>query len=223
MFLLALFSSLPVVEARETGARGTSLFAPRLRYRAAERLTDPSLISAETWRGELQKLEVALEGLERMASMVSAENERSAIEAQTGALRALLKALQRRLAQAPRLQVEAPKLRASGRAKQLDAPTPVDAARFSSIWGAVSRAPFRDEKMNALRQAVRRHYFRAEQVRLLLEALSFSSDRRDALILFAPKIVDEDEIDSLYELLDHRSDRQSARRSIEAARRRMTP
>ena len=64
-------------------------------------------------------------------------------------------------------------------------------------------------------KAVARSKMTAEQAEVLIRTLSFSDDKKDALIALYPQLVDPDQVGRLYQLLDHSSDRRKARKEID--------
>lgn len=98
----------------------------------------------------------------------------------------------------------------------------MSATQLSRYWGALGAAPFRDEKMKVINQVRDESYLNCEQAELLVEGLTFSKDRRDALVRLYPKLIDPDRVGTLYRLLDHPSHRREVERKIQrinAARR----
>ena len=91
----------------------------------------------------------------------------------------------------------------------------MSATQLSQFWGAIERASFRNEKMAVIRQVNRELYLTTQQAELLVEALTFSKDRRDAVKLLYPKLVDPSHIETLYRLLDQPAHRREVQKEVE--------
>ena len=68
--------------------------------------------------------------------------------------------------------------------------------------------------MAVIRRVRDEAYLTAEQAEVLVENLTFSKDRRDALVLIYPKLVDPDRVKVLYRLLDHPSHPREVERKV---------
>lgn len=173
-----------------------------------------------------KQLILALSGLEaltHMAKMVPEEHAQRALGAQIDSLKASINALQKSLELAAVIDYSIPPPptlhpkstpTAQGR-PQFERPEPMSAVRLSQRWSAIEAADFRDQKMMIVREIAREEYLTCEQAEVLIKALSFSHDRKDALIILYSRLVDPDRVDQLYQLLDHASQRRDVRQEID--------
>ena len=91
----------------------------------------------------------------------------------------------------------------------------MSATQTSRLWGAIERASFRNDKMGVIHKIAREHYLNTQQAELFVESLTFSKDRRDAIKLLYPRLVDPSQVDVLYHLLDQPAHRREVKQVIE--------
>ena len=192
--------------------------------------------------GEIPIFEPGLEALVHMSEMISEEHARRAMKAQIDSIKAMLESLELQAKSGPSVDYTFPaplpitreeagrqvSARSQSAAKpkgetttatqrgSSSTPTrPMSATTLSQLWGAIERASFRDDKMAVIRQVNRDHFLNAQQAELLIEALTFSKDRRDAVKLIYPKLVDPSRVESLYNLLDQPAHRREVKREVD--------
>ena len=90
----------------------------------------------------------------------------------------------------------------------------MSAAQLSRYWSAIEAAAFRDDKMKVIQRVAREAYLTVAQAEVLVESLTFSRDRKEAILSLYPRLTDPDEVQSLYRLLDHSSHRRDVRRRV---------
>ncbi len=161
---------------------------------------------------ELKRMTSALEALTHMSQMIADEHARTAMNAQIQVIRAKFKDLEAKLKQAPTIQVfQDSQVSASG---QNTEKKQVDSMVFSQIWGGVEQAQFDEDKVNLIRQNAKLYYFTTRQANLLIEAISFSQNRKEALIAIYPRLIDQDQADELFGLLDNEKDQKAIRQLL---------
>ncbi len=161
---------------------------------------------------ELKRISSALEALTHMSQMIADEHARTAMNAQIQVIRAKFKDLEAKLKQAPTIQVfQDSQVSASG---QNTEKKQVDSMVFSQIWGGVEQAQFDEDKVNLIRQNAKLYYFTTRQANLLIEAISFSQNRKEALIAIYPRLIDQDQADELFGLLDNEKDQKAIRQLL---------
>jgi|GEM_PF-2465102 len=195
--------------------RGVSL-------KALSSMRSPKLIDVDPIDKQLGLALSGLEALTHMAKMVPEEHAQRALGAQIDSLKASISALQKSLEEGARVDysvppppVLAPQTKLSPTRSERSRPEPMSAVRLSQRWSALEAAPFRDEKMMLIRQIAREEYLTCEQAEVLIKALSFSNDRKDALITLYARLVDPERVDALYQLLDHASHRRKASEEVD--------
>ena len=68
--------------------------------------------------------------------------------------------------------------------------------------------------MAVIRQISRDYYLTTQQAELFVESLTFSKDRRDAIKILYPKLVDPGKIEVIYRLLDQPSHQRDVQKEI---------
>ena len=91
----------------------------------------------------------------------------------------------------------------------------MNATQTSRLWGAIERASFRNDKMAVIHKITREHYLNIQQAELFVESLTFSKDRRDAIKLLYPRLVDPSQVNVLYHLLDQPAHRREVKQVVE--------
>ena len=178
---------------------------------------EPVLVDRVKERDKIKRLISGIEALKHMANMVNDEHERKALLAQITSLKSVITELQNQIQYSP--SVRHTPLSSSSKA-QTQSPNPqtkmaIDQIRFAHLWRTLENADFRNDKMKVIRQIARSHYLKVDQARLFIESLTFSKDRKQAILILYPKVVDRDQIHELYSLLDHKSDQQEVIQSIQ--------
>lgn len=90
----------------------------------------------------------------------------------------------------------------------------MSAAQLSRYWSAIEAAAFRDDKMKVIKRVAREAHLTVAQAEVLIESLTFSRDRKEAILILYPRLTDPSEVQSLYRLLDHSSHRRDVRRRV---------
>lgn len=185
-------------------------------------MRSPKLLDVDPIDRQLGLALSGLEALTHMAKMVPEEHAQRALGAQIDSLKASIGALQKSLEQGAVIDYSVPPPptlvpTSNQPASQPDRqrPEPMSAVRLSQRWSALEAASFRDEKMMLIRQIAREEYLTCEQAEVLIKALSFSNDRKDALITLYARLVDPERVESLYQLLDHASQRRKASQEVD--------
>jgi len=181
----------------------------------------PTVVDAAALARQLEQTLAGLEALAHMSKMVE-ENAQRALGAQIALLRATVEGLRGALKVSARVDYSAPPpppvlTRDAQGVERLAPPAPMSAVRFSQRWGALEAAAFREEKMALVREVAREEHLKVSQAEVLVGSLAFSGDRQDAILLLYPRLVDPEEVEVLYGLLDH----ESHRRRVEAEVKRM--
>lgn len=207
-----------------------------------ERFKSPKLIDDQEMQEKARQIHAGLKALVHMSEMISEEHARRAMKAQIDSIKATLESLETQLKSAPSVDYGFPaplptsRREPHGQSKttQADQSTesstaavdprsaststleqPMSASTLSQLWGAIERASFRDDKMSVIRQVNRDHYLNTQQAELLIEALTFSKDRRDAVKLLYPKLIDPSKIETLYRLLDQPAHRREVKAEVD--------
>ena len=206
-----------------------------------ERKKTPILIDGTLLQERSRQLTAGLNALTHMSEMISEPHARRAMKAQIESLKATISALEDEIQRAGQIDYKVPAPLPTGRAdhqqhtpgqtstNQHTSPKPnrshmtkekssvkaMSSAQLSRYWGAIEAAAFRDDKMAVIRKVRDEAYLSAEQAEVLIENLTFSKDRRDALVLIYPKLVDPDGVKVLYRLLDHPSHRREVERKVQ--------
>ncbi len=161
---------------------------------------------------ELKRITSALEALTHMSQMIADEHARTAMNAQIQVIKAKFKDLEAKLKQAPMIQVFQDSQVSTS--TQNTEKKQVDSMVFSQIWGGVEQAQFDEDKVNLIRQNAKLYYFTTRQANLLIEAISFSQNRKEALIAIYPRLIDQDQADELFGLLDNEKDQKAIRQLL---------
>ena len=94
-------------------------------------------------------------------------------------------------------------------------PIPMAAAGFRALLSAVDGQAFSDDKLMVVRSATREAFFTTAQVKALLDAFVHSSDKVELLRVVGNRIVDRENIFTIYSSLVHSSDKEEAREILE--------
>lgn len=94
-------------------------------------------------------------------------------------------------------------------------PEPMPQATFRALLAEVDGQAFSDDKLMIVRSAAREAFFTTAQVRTLLNAFVHSSDKLDLLRTVAGRIVDRENLFTIYSSLVHSSDKEEAREILE--------
>lgn len=90
-------------------------------------------------------------------------------------------------------------------------PRPMSDRRFDDLLQAMKAEGFPSSKLSVLEAAARDNYFVIAQVKRVVEAFNFPSDRLRAVEIMAPRVVDRRNAYSLYSAFDFDSEREQAR------------
>ncbi len=85
---------------------------------------------------------------------------------------------------------------------------------FSNLKHSVENARFNSDKMDILRAAKHSNFFTSEQVRQLMLALTFDSDREEAAVMLYSNVVDKHNWFVIYDTLTFSSSRDSIDRKL---------
>ena len=240
--LLNLF--VPCVFALPLYAQDTVVTLKGVSAQQLSQAKTPLLIDGSLLQERSRQLNAGLNALTHMSEMISEPHARRAMKAQIESLQATISALETELQRAAHIDYKLPApLPTSGERHQPDPSAhPADrsssqsqthkthgiretsaekpaikamsSAQLSRYWGAIEAAAFRDDKMAVIRKVRDESYLTAEQAEVLIESLTFSKDRRDALVLIYPRLVNPDGVQTLYRLLDHPSHRREVERKV---------
>jgi hypothetical protein len=94
-------------------------------------------------------------------------------------------------------------------------PVPMDPRSFKTLVREVDGQAFSDDKLMIVRSASREAFFSTAQVKALLDEFVHSSDKLELLKLVADRIVDRENIFTIYGSLVHSSDKEEARSILE--------
>lgn len=94
--------------------------------------------------------------------------------------------------------------------------TPMAAERFEQLLGSLADQGFADDRLAVLATAVEQNYFTVAQAIDLLKQFSFPDDKLSALKLLKPILVDYDNVYQLYGSFVHSSDKEEAKKILEA-------
>ena len=86
--------------------------------------------------------------------------------------------------------------------------------RLRAVKREVEAISFTEGKMQVLTSQLDGEQMTSEQASALLELLSFSRDRVDALVFFHPRITDPENFDGLLSALKFESDRETVRNQL---------
>ena len=236
LLFVALLGSASASLAEETPVTLKNIDSATL-----ESYKSPQVIDGKDLLEKVRQLHAGLKALEHMSEMISEEHGRRAMKAQIDSIKATLESLGLQIKSGPKIDygfpaplpvaTNGPQANASesqkrkGRDQKLGSnkartnggkiARAMSATTLSQLWGAIERASFRDDKMAVIRQVNRDHYLNTQQAELLIETLTFSKDRRDAVKLLYPKLVDPSKIEVLYRLLDQPAHRREVKREVD--------
>ncbi|MFH1529619.1 MAG: DUF4476 domain-containing protein [Pseudomonadota bacterium] len=94
-------------------------------------------------------------------------------------------------------------------------PMPMEPASFRALLAEVDGQSFSDDKLLVVRSASREAFFMTAQVKAMLDAFVHSSDKIELLRVVADRIVDRENIFTIYGSLVHSSDKEEAREILE--------
>ena len=187
----------------------------------------PSVVDIDPLRMQLTQILSGLEALVHMSQMVAEEHARKALKAQISSLKVQIEGLQKKLSKQNRIDYSVPppigatpnkvnpKSTKTNVAKTLKYPEPMSSTRLSQHWSSLERAPFREDKMAVIRKVSREEYMKVSQAEILIENLTFSRDRKSAIILLYTKLVDPENIQRLYNLLDQPAHQRKVKAEID--------
>jgi hypothetical protein len=187
----------------------------------------PSVVDIDPLRTQLTQILSGLEALVHMSQMVAEEHARKALKAQVSSLKIQIESLQKQLRTQNRIDYSVPppivakpsktnpKGVQSNKTKNIEYPEPMNSTRLSQHWSALERAPFREDKMAVIRKVSREEYMKVGQAEILIENLTFSRDRKSAIILLYTKLVDPENIQRLYNLLDQPAHQRKVKAEID--------
>lgn len=92
---------------------------------------------------------------------------------------------------------------------------PVDDARFGALIQAMNAESFSQGKIRVIEAAVRSDFFLVSQLRTVIEALTFSNDKIRAVELIGPRLLDRNNIFTLYSVFTFEGDKERARQILE--------
>lgn len=87
-------------------------------------------------------------------------------------------------------------------------PAPLDAESFNSLAAAIKQEGFSDGKLRVIQQAAASGYFTIAQVGQVVQLLSFSDDKINAVRILKPRILDPQNASQLQRLFSFSSDKQ---------------
>jgi len=207
----------------QEGPANTPVTLKGVSLKELSKMRSPKLIDVDPIDKQLGLALSGLEALTHMSKMVPEEHAQRALGAQIDALKASVASLQRSLEagavvdySVPPPPVLEPSSAASPQGAQpRQRPEPMSAVRLSQHWSSIEAAAFRDEKMVLIRQIAREEYLTCEQAEVLIKALSFSNDRKDALLTLYTRLIDPEQVSQLLQLLDHASQRRRVQQEID--------
>lgn len=241
-FPLIITSVLLFTLTHEVSAEETPVTLKNISSLELERYKSPKLLDGEVINEKARQLRAGLEALIHMSEMITEEHARRAMKAQIDSIKATLESLEMQIKSGPSIDYgfpaplpvsgESAKTKNKPRQQGASETTPsstqrnpqgqpggqvkaMSATELSQFWGAIERASFRNDKMAVIRQVNRDQYLTTQQAELLIETLTFSKDRRDAVKLLYPKLVDPSRIETLYQLLDQPTHRREVQREVE--------
>lgn len=88
------------------------------------------------------------------------------------------------------------------------------AAEFRAVQAGVQGEDFSDGKLALLRSAAADRWFSADQVRQLVQGLSFGSDKVEAAAILYPRVADIQNWYLVYDAFDYDSDKQALRERV---------
>ena len=204
-------------------------------------MKQPRLIDGPLLKERARQLKSGLEALIHMSEMISEEHARKAMRAQISSIKTTLEQLEQVIELSPSIDYSLPAplpthgedlriTQTSGETSTTRSKPPSDTTSSTSVaqevspmssttlsqyWSKLESAPFRDDKMAVIREVARDVYLTGQQAELLVEGLTFSKDRREALVTLYPRLVNPEDIQSLYHLLDHPAHQREVERRVE--------
>lgn len=234
ILLVSIYSST-VVLAEDTPVTLKNISTVQL-----EKYKKPQLLDGPVIEERVRQLRAGVEALIHMSEMISEPHARRAMKAQIDSIKATLESLEIQVKSGAVIDYDFPtplpiagessqssksrkpraKLQKSSTSNSIPTPRkdqikPMSAAQLSQLWGALEQASFRNEKMAVIRGISRDHYLTTQQAELFVESLTFSKDRRDAVKLLYPRLVDPGKIEIIYRLLDQPAHRREVQKEIE--------
>ena len=179
----------------------------------------PKVTDAIALQEQIQRTLSGLEALTHMSKMVGEPHARDALIAQISSLKANLHTLSKTLKESPSIDYmppppPPPPVAVASKSPQVQPPSPMSSSKLSQYWSQLETAPFRDEKMMIIRAVAREAHLKVSQAELLIEGLTFSKDRRDAIIALYPKLIDPESISELFSLLAQPAHRRRVREEL---------
>lgn len=231
------FLLFPHSTPHQASAEETPVTLKNVSTTQLEKFKGPKLLDGPLIEERVRQLRAGIEALIHMSEMISEAHARRAMKAQIDSIKATLENLELQVKQGASIDYSFPtplpvageqlsasaktaprfsKPESSSRKSSLQTKKikPMSAAQLSQLWGAIEQASFRNEKMAVIRQISRDYYLTTQQAELFVESLTFSKDRRDAIKILYPKIVDPGKIDVIYRLLDQPSHQREVQKEI---------
>ena len=84
----------------------------------------------------------------------------------------------------------------------------MSSTEFEALTTAVQNEGFDKNKVSRIREAGEKHHFSAEQVKTLVQLLSFDGDRAEAACVLVGRVIDRDNWSSVAEVLKFKENRQ---------------
>jgi hypothetical protein len=209
LFIAALFTALLLPQL--ASARGPIFEAPSLSPTSNNAYEHAVLMNREALRDDLRALAEDIRELHQVARHMRSRRARRALQRRIDRMERHLRRARKALKNAPELR------RARRRPRppvvQQAAPPPMvrhakaTGKQMNALLLSMEGASFRDDKLRVIRQAADANWYSTEQVRALAEQLAFGDDRVSAIVTLYPKLVDPENVHSLYSVLPHSSDR----------------
>ena len=235
--LLISIVILPQLTLKKVSAEETPVTLKNISTTQLEHFKTPKLLDGPLIEERVRQLRAGVEALIHMSEMISEAHARRAMKAQIDSIKATLESLELQVKQGATIDYSFPtplpiagenlpnSTQPSPKPSTSDSPTrkqfqkskqikPMSAAQLSQLWGAIEQASFRNEKMAVIRQISRDYYLTTQQAELFVESLTFSKDRRDAIKILYPKLVDPGKIEVIYRLLDQPSHQRDVQKEI---------
>jgi hypothetical protein len=95
---------------------------------------------------------------------------------------------------------------------ELRAPGPMSDARFAELLRAMEAESFASSKLQVLEGVARDNLFVVEQLRRIVQAMTFSGDKLRAVEIVAPRVIDRANSFTLYSAFDFDSEREQVRK-----------
>lgn len=93
-------------------------------------------------------------------------------------------------------------------------PTPMAEADFGQALGAIDAESFSDGKLRVIEDFAGHGWFLVDQVKRVIEALTYGKDRVRALELLAPRILDRENQFKIYDAFTYDSEKAEARKIL---------